>query len=70
MQKLAWDAGTRRMLSDPRMHSGDLTLKVVHTNMCMSVWGELGLKSKHIVFVLQGKVDCHTQPILELHASS
>lgn len=46
MQELAWDAGTRRMLSDPKV----LSCKAVHGNVCMSVWG--GPKHKSILLVL------------------
>lgn len=53
MQKLAWDAGTRRVLSDPKLLSGgDPTPKAVHANACVSVCGGLGMKGRHALFVL------------------
>lgn len=69
MQKLAWDAGTRRwMLSDPKVLSCDPTCKAVHANLCTGAWG--GPKCKNILLVLQGKAHQHTQPSLQLCANS
>lgn len=64
MKELAWDAGSRRMLSDPKV----LSCKAVHGNVCMSAWR--GPKHKNILLVLQGKAHHHTQPSLELCANS
>lgn len=70
-QKLARDGGTRWVLSDPKLLSGgDPTPKAVHANARVSVLGGLGPEGKHVLFVLQGKACHHTQPVLELPASS
>lgn len=70
MQKLAWDTGTKRMLSNPKVLSGDPTPKAVCANVCVSAWGGLGPKGKYVLFVLRGKAYRHTQPTLELCACS
>lgn len=69
-QKLARDTGTRRMLSDPKVLAGDPTPTAVCANVCVSVWGGLGPKGKHMLFALQGKAHHRTQPILERRARS
>lgn len=64
MQGLAWDGGTRRMLSDLKV----LSCKAVCGNVCVSACG--GPKCRTILLVLQGKAHQHTEPSLELCANS